>query len=188
MILMGIRAGVGMSCILNGTIFRGNGGQAGWIGHTRLPGSTALCKCGKIGCLDAELSMHAITSKMEKRLGAAVDENGNPVSVSEKMALFIERVQKKQPDYLQILDESCYYLAMSVTQVIHLFNPSDIFFYGELTQCGEFFLDNLKKYLDAHFFEENPQKVSLSLTALSDYAFAEGAAYYAFDRYFAPEE
>lgn len=188
MILIGMRAGVGMSCILNGNIFTGYSGQAGAIGHTRLPVSTAICKCGKVGCLDAELSIYAITHKMENLLGESRNKSGQPLNTVQKMDLFVERVRQKQPDCLHVLDESCYYLSLSVTQIINLFNPSDIFFYGEITQCGQIFLDYLRKYLDAKYLDGSPQSVSLSLTTLSEFAFAEGAAYYAFDQYFAPEE
>ena len=188
MILIGMRAGVGMSCIINGNIYKGYSGQAGAIGHTRLPGSTALCKCGKVGCLDAELSFYAITRKMEALLGESRHENGQPLSTTEKMELFIRRAREGQPDCLHVLDECCYYLSLSVTQIINLFNPSDIFFYGELTQCGEVFLDFLRKYLDKKYLNGSPQSISMSLTTLSGFAFAEGAGYYAFDRFFSPEE
>ncbi len=187
MILIGMRAGVGMSCILDGNIFTGYSGQAGAIGHTRLPVSTAVCKCGKIGCLDAELSIYAITRKMEALLGETRDENGQLMPTTQKMDLFVQRVREGQPDCLHVLDESCYYLSLSVTQIINLFNPSDLFFYGEITQCGEIFLDYLRKYLDQKYLNDSLQHVSLSLTTLSEFAFAEGAAYYALDQYFSPE-
>lgn len=187
MILIGMRAGVGMSCILGGNIFTGHSGQAGAIGHTRIPVSTSVCKCGKVGCLDAELSIYAITNKMEKLMGESKNENGQPLTAMQKMDLFIDRVRRRQPDCLHVLDESCYYLSQSVTMIINLFNPSDIFFYGEITQCGQIFLDFLRKYLDAKYLDGSPQSVSLSLTTLSEFAFAEGAGYYAFEQYFSPE-
>lgn len=184
MILVGIRAGVGASCILDGNIYRGAGGDAGNIGHTRVPGSAKLCKCGKVGCLDAELSIYAITRKMDNLLGEAVSDNGTPLSVAEKMALFVQRVRHSQPDCLRILDECCYYLSQSVDMLANLFNPSNISFYGEITQCGQIFIDNLVKYMPASTLSS----MTLSLTSLSQYAFAEGAALFALDQYFTPSD
>ena len=187
MVLVAMRAGVGMSCILNGIIYKGYSGQAGDIGHTRVPNSTAVCKCGKVGCLDAELSLSAITHKMEELMGPDTGNQGQKLTVLQKMQLFVQRVRDKQPDCLRVLDECCYYLSMSLGQMMNLFNPSDVFFYGELTQCGQPFLDGLQKYLDPMYLEQGPRHVNLSLTTLSQFAFAEGAAYYAVDRFFSPE-
>lgn len=186
MILFSIRTGVGMSCILNGSIYRGATGQAGEIGHIRLPNSTALCKCKKIGCLDAEVSIYSITEKMDALLGALEDENGNPLTTAKKMELFVQLVKENQPDCIRILDEICYHLSYAVNQVIALLNPSDVLFYGEVTQCGSIFIDHLKNYLDENTIHPSLHPVNLAIAALSSSAFAEGAAYYALDQFFQP--
>lgn len=186
MILFSIRTGVGMSCILNGSIYRGATGQAGEIGHIRLPNSTALCKCKKIGCLDAEVSIYSITKKMDAILGTLEDENGNPMTTAKKMELFVRLVKENQPDCVRILDEICYHLSYAVNQVINLFNPSDVLFYGEVTQCGPTFIDHLKNYLDENTMNPSLRPVNLAIADLSSFAFAEGAAYYALDQFFQP--
>ena len=186
MILFSIRTGVGMSCILNGSIYRGATGQAGEIGHIRLPNSTALCKCKKIGCLDAEVSIYSITKKMDAILGTLEDENGNPMTTAKKMELFVRLVKENQPDCVRILDEICYHLSYAVNQVINLFNPSDVLFYGEVTQCGPTFIDHPKNYLDENTMNPSLRPVNLAIADLSSFAFAEGAAYYALDQFFQP--
>lgn len=186
MILFSIRTGVGMSCILNGSIYRGATGQAGEIGHIRLPNSTAICKCKKIGCLDAEVSIYSITKKMDALLGTLEDENGNPMTTAKKMELFVRLVKENQPDCVRILDEICYHLSYAVNQVINLFNPSDVLFYGEVTQCGPTFIDHLKNYLDENTMNPSLHTVNLAIAELSSFAFAEGAAYYALDQFFQP--
>lgn len=187
MILFSIRTGVGMSCILNGSIYRGATGQAGEIGHIRLPNSTALCKCKRIGCLDAEVSIYSITKKMDALLGVVEDENGNPMTTAKKMELFVRLVKENQPDCVRILDEICYHLSYAVNQVVNLFNPSDVLFYGEVTQCGQIFIDHLKSYLDESTINANLHSANLAIADLSPFAFAEGAAYHALDQFFQPK-
>ena len=181
-ILVSIRTGVGMSCLLNGSIYRGHTGQAGEIGHLRLPNSTSVCKCGKIGCLDSEVSIYAIIRKMDALLGETAVAGNRKLSTAEKIAQFVEFVNANQPDCVHILDEICYYLGYAVSQLVNLFNPSDILFYGEITQCGQIFLDHLEKYADINHLTPNFQPANLSIVNLSSYAFAEGAAYYALDQ------
>lgn len=186
MILFSIRTGVGMSCILNGNIYRGATGQAGEIGHIRVPNSTALCKCKKIGCLDAEVSIYSITKKMDAILGPLNDENGMPMTTAKKIELFVHLVKGNQPDCIHILDEMCYFFSYAVNQVINLFDPSDILLYGEVTQCGSIFIDHLKNYLDKSTLNPCSHSIHLAVADLSAFAFAEGAAYYALDQVFQP--
>lgn len=187
MVLFSIRTGVGMSCILGGQIYRGATGQAGEIGHMRLPTSTALCKCRKVGCLDAEVSIYSITQKLDAALGPFPDENGVPLSTARKMEIFLEQVRIGQPDCLRILDEICYHLSYAVSCVINLLNPSDVFFYGEITQCGSLFLEHLRSYLDSNTLRPGGNPISLGIAQLSEFAFCEGAAYLALDEHLRPD-
>lgn len=182
MVLFSIRTGVGMSCILNGQIYRGATGQAGEIGHMRLPHSAARCKCGKIGCLDAEVSIYSITQKLDN-LYQLRDETGEELSTAQKMEFFLEQAENGQPDCLRILDEICYQLSYAVSCVINLLNPSDVFFYGEITRCGNLFLDRLRSYMDPATLCPGGKAISFGIAELSKFAFSEGAAYYAFDAY-----
>ena len=132
------------------------------------------------------MSIYSITRKMDALLGTFEDENGNPMNTAKKIELFVRLVKDNQPDCVRILDEICYHLSYAVNQVINLFNPSDVLFYGEVTQCGSIFIDHLKNYLDESTLNPSLCPVKLAVADLSAFAFAEGAAYYALDQFFQP--
>ncbi len=46
--------GIGAGAIVDGRLFRGARGLGLMLGHTRIPGSTAVCNCGLTGCMEAE--------------------------------------------------------------------------------------------------------------------------------------
>jgi predicted NBD/HSP70 family sugar kinase len=48
-----IGSGIGAGLLSHGHIHRGANGAAGDIGHVRVRDSEALCRCGKVGCLEA---------------------------------------------------------------------------------------------------------------------------------------
>ena len=48
-----VGSGIGAGLLSQGRIHRGANGAAGDIGHVRVRDSDALCRCGKIGCLEA---------------------------------------------------------------------------------------------------------------------------------------
>lgn len=49
-----IGSGIGAGLVSRGSIHRGVNGAAGDIGHVRVRDSEAQCRCGKVGCLEAE--------------------------------------------------------------------------------------------------------------------------------------
>ena len=51
---------VGIGIVVNGAIYRGSDGAAGELGHVTVPGITARCRCGRIGCLEAATADYAI--------------------------------------------------------------------------------------------------------------------------------
>lgn len=184
MLLISMRTGVGMSCILGGNTYRGSNGLAGEIGYMRIPASSQGLRNINEGTLDTELSIYSIAQKLDLTFGETTDQNGQPVSAMEKVKLFVELVKNGQPDCLRILDELCFTLAYCVRQLVHLLDPSDVLFYGEITQCGDIFLDRLKNYFSYQNISAQPTR--LGIAKLSRFAFAEGAAYYAFNQYLMP--
>jgi len=51
-LLVDFGIGIGSAAILNGGLARGPLPFAGEIGHTPVPGNSALCRCGGVGCLE----------------------------------------------------------------------------------------------------------------------------------------
>lgn len=184
MLLISMRTGVGMSSILDGKIYHGANGLAGEIGSMRIPGITGGMNHLGAGTLDSELSIDSIAQKLDAVFGESLGENGLPMTPAQKVSRFAELVKENQPDCIRILDEVCYNLGHCVSQLIHLLDPSDVLFYGEITQCGEVFLAHLRSYLTAQ--SHNPQLPRIAIADLSRFAFAEGAAYFAFERYLMP--
>ncbi|MFT5221888.1 MAG: putative NBD/HSP70 family sugar kinase, partial [Glaciecola sp.] len=58
--------GIGCGIVANGRIHRGAHGAAGDIGHIRLCGSQALCRCGNEGCLEAVAGGAALAAALRE--------------------------------------------------------------------------------------------------------------------------
>ncbi|MBB3605356.1 putative NBD/HSP70 family sugar kinase [Mycolicibacterium sp. BK556] len=68
----GGRLGVGL--IIDGRPYTGSTGVAGAIGHVPVYGSTASCRCGRIGCAEADMSMHAMQAAAPQTVGMTYDD------------------------------------------------------------------------------------------------------------------
>ncbi|WP_396932304.1 ROK family protein [Mycolicibacterium sp.] len=68
----GGRLGVGL--IIDGRPYTGSTGVAGAIGHVPVYGSTASCRCGRTGCVEADMSMYAMQAAAPQTIGKTYDE------------------------------------------------------------------------------------------------------------------
>ena len=59
---MVVSTGVGAGIVLDGRLLDGNSGNAGHIGHVIVEPDGRLCRCGALGCLEAEASGTAIAA------------------------------------------------------------------------------------------------------------------------------
>jgi predicted NBD/HSP70 family sugar kinase len=68
----GGRLGVGL--IIDGRPYSGSTGIAGAIGHIPVYGSSAPCRCGRTGCMEADMSMYAMVAATPQAAGLTYDE------------------------------------------------------------------------------------------------------------------
>lgn len=138
-LLIAIRSGVGMGCVLGGKLYTGSHGKSGEIGHIRVSENNKRCYCGRYGCLETEVGSRAIVDKMNERLR----EGGFPYLQDKHLrqaALddFMEAVQANDPDAVAILSAACRYLGRAICDVVTLFDPKLCVYAGQLTKLPLF--------------------------------------------------
>jgi hypothetical protein len=76
--LNGSASGIGGGLIIGGSPLRGTSGYAGELGHTLVNSAGVRCHCGRIGCLETEVSMQ----RLREVLGLPrVDEDGLDIAL-----------------------------------------------------------------------------------------------------------
>jgi predicted NBD/HSP70 family sugar kinase len=74
LIAIRVGRGVGAGLILRGALFQGDGSGAGEIGHTVVVDRDgALCRCGRVGCLETVAGMRGIETKATEATGEPTD-------------------------------------------------------------------------------------------------------------------
>lgn len=174
-VVISIRSGVRMACLIGQSLYKGKNFTAGEIGHIRTATGTRYCPCGKRGCLESEISELAIREKILEgvranrfaELWALAGED----SAGVDMDLFLNCVRAGHPDALALLDETCDFLADSVTQIVNILNPENVVFNTRLCDLGDLFFGRI-----ARAVEERAIYVALDGLALSPVAFGEKTA------------
>lgn len=142
-----IATGVGCGLIIDGTIYHGQSGAAGEIGHVTIDEEGPPCKCGSYGCLEAMVGGPAIAQRAMMAI-----EAGQPTILAESISngrLTAQDVDRaaRQGDQLsqQLFRTAGRLVGIAVADVINLLNPGRVIIGGGVSQAGELILESLRE-------------------------------------------
>jgi predicted NBD/HSP70 family sugar kinase len=144
-----IGSGIGAGLLSSGRIHRGANGAAGDIGHVRVSGSEAICRCGKIGCLEAVAGGWALVRDAEAAL------EGNRTGYLARRAeeadgqLSPEMIARAAEDgdalSITLIQQSARVVGESIAALVNMFNPSAIVIGGAAAAAGELYLAEVRQ-------------------------------------------
>ena len=143
-IFIKIGTGIGAGLISEGYLHRGAQGAAGDIGHVRVTESTTeVCRCGKVGCLEAMAGGQAIA-----RQGQAAAASGASPFLAELLAAGRPITARDvaaaaaRGDLVanEILSESGRLVGQTIAAMVNFFNPSLVIIGGGVANSGDRFL------------------------------------------------
>jgi predicted NBD/HSP70 family sugar kinase len=143
-----VGTGIGAGLLSRGRIHRGANGAAGDIGHVRVRDSEVVCRCGKIGCLEAVAGGWALVRDAEQAFAegatgyvaqrAAAGESATPEGIARAAedgdALAISLIQR-----------SARVVGESIAALVNMFNPGVIVIGGAVAAAGELFLAEVRQ-------------------------------------------
>ena len=143
-----VGTGIGAGLLSCGQIHRGANGAAGDIGHVRVRESTAVCRCGKTGCLEAEAGGWALVRDAE----TAIKENPDAtlalrVASGEDLTPELLALAANEGDALAIslIQRSARLVGESIAGMVNMFNPAVIVVGGAVSSAGEIFLAEVRQ-------------------------------------------
>lgn len=153
-IFINVNWGIGAGLILDGKPYFGKSGYSGEFGHIHAFDNQIICRCGKMGCLETEVSGQALVRKMTDRirkghssiLSERVLKSEKPVSLEEILLAL------KQEDTLciDVMEEIGGLLGIRVAGLINIFNPELVVIGGILSGAGDFLLQPLRMNIIKH--------------------------------------
>jgi predicted NBD/HSP70 family sugar kinase len=127
--------GIGSGIITDGRIYRGAQGAAGDIGHIQFTSLNApLCRCGKLGCVEARAGGWAIARDL--RAGGFTAQNARDV---------IDLVRINQPEAIQLVRTAGRVLGEVTADVVSVLNPAVIVIGGTLSEAEEHLLSGVRE-------------------------------------------
>jgi len=148
-----IGTGIGAGLILNGRIYRGNGGSAGELGHVTIDEDGPLCNSGNRDWLETVAGARAIVKDAYQGLSLATTSTRSSVAEASVLAGRIEvditdviqAAQNGDAASLAALEHAGERIGMALAGLINLFNPSMIVIGGGVAHAGELLLNPLRR-------------------------------------------
>ena len=127
--------GIGSGIITDGHLYRGAQGAAGDIGHIQLNSADPpLCRCGKLGCVEARAAGWALARDM--RAVGFEAENARDI---------IRLVHQNQPEAIRRVRDAGRVLGEVTADVVSVLNPSVIVVGGTLSGADEHLLSGVRQ-------------------------------------------
>lgn len=155
-----IMNGIGAGFILKDTLYDGDSGQSGEIGHTSINFNGPICTCGNRGCLD----LYANLENMRARIRELADfYPQSPLSVAndpEWNEILSAGVQH-DPLAISVLEQFCSYIAYSLTNALNLLNISTVIVGYSSNNDGQIIEKLLSHQLNAMVMSSKYQAISV---------------------------
>lgn len=177
LVMLNIHHGIGAGIILNGSIYQGDGGFAGEIGHivvNREGGE--LCRCGNKGCLETVASTRAIIR--QAREAVHLDPHSllphNPDEIT--LESIEEAFKTGDPLAYNLVMDTARYIGLAVSTVVGVLNIHRIVLGGNMTRFGEPWLERIRAEMKNYSLERPLANTRVEIGKLGENATALGAA------------
>lgn len=140
--------GLGSAFIIDGKIYTGRSGFSGEFGHFNVFDNEIICRCGKKGCLETEVSgsaLHRILCERVKNgqtsiLSKRILTGDAPLTLEE----IVEATNKEDILCIELVEEIGCKLGRYLAGLINLFNPELVIIGGTLALTEDYILQPIK--------------------------------------------
>jgi len=170
MLLINVNWGLGMGIIIDSLVYGGKSGYAGEFGHVYGFDNQVICRCGKRGCNETEISGQALQRHLVARIRAGESSILSPRVLSSEKPLLLDEIMDaiRREDVLCIeaVEQIGLHLGEKTAGLINVFNPELVVVGGELAMTGDYLLDPMRMAVNRHAIHLVSQDTRIVRSAL----------------------
>lgn len=168
-----IEHGVGMGFVMNHRIYRGAQRVGMELGHTKVQLDGALCRCGQRGCLEAYVADYALAREATTALNWGHKES-QPINVL--LESLYDHAKAGNATAKSIFRRAGRYLALGLSNVVNLFDPSLIILSGERMRYDYLYAAETLAEMENLAINTGRPRPPIEIHAWGDLLWAHGAA------------
>lgn len=171
-----VGTGIGSGIIAGGRLHRGARGASGDIGHMQIIADPApLCRCGKLGCLEARAAGWALARDL-RAMGHEAHDARDVVAL----------VEARVPEAIQLVRASGRALGAAISDAIAILNPGRIAIGGTMARAYDHLIFGIRETVSQRCLPLATRDLVLEPALPADDACLIGAARCVTERVFAP--
>jgi glucokinase len=175
--LFTLGTGIGGSLVLDGSVWHGEDGIAGEIGHTIVMVGGPRCSCGRAGCLEALVSATALVRDYGEAVGG-----GRKAARAATAKAVVDLARRGDRKASAVVERAARALGVGIANVFHLLDPEVILIGGGVSRAGSILLGPAVREARALVFPPLAARLTVKRTTLGDDAGILGAAYLGLER------
>lgn len=187
MLFINVNWGLGLGIVVNGRVYGGKSGYAGEFGHMYGFDNQVICRCGKRGCNETEISGQALQRRLVSRIrgGESSILSGRVISSDRPLLLreIMDAVAKEDVLCIDAIEQIGIKLGEKTSGLINLFNPELVVVGGELAMTGDYLLNPMRTAVNKHAIQLVSQDTRICRSALGMDAGLVGACLIARSRF-----
>lgn len=168
-----IEHGVGMGFVMNHRLYRGTHRVGMELGHTKVQLDGALCRCGQRGCLEAYVADYALAREATTALNWGHKEGQ---SIGVLLESLYDHAKAGNATAKSIFRRAGRFLAVGLSNVINLFDPSLIILSGERMRYDYLYAAETLAEMDNLVINTGRPRTPIEIHAWGDLLWAHGAA------------
>lgn len=168
-----IEHGVGMGFVMNHRLYRGVHRMGMELGHIKVQLDGALCRCGQRGCLEAYVADYALAREASTALNWGHKEGQ---SIGVLLESLYDHAKAGNVTARSIFRRAGRYLAVGLSNVVNLFDPSLIILSGERMRYDYLYAAETLAEMDNLVINTGRPRPPIEIHAWGDLLWAHGAA------------
>ena len=166
LIVVTVKQGIGAGILINGSLFQGDGGGAGEIGHVVVRENGTLCRCGKYGCLETIASARAVVQRAAELAPeydtSSLANNPEGISLNSLEAAWRE----DDPLAQRVVSEAAFTLGTSIANLVGALNIQKIVLTGDMACFGESWLQIVRETMSQGALKRVAQETQIEIGQL----------------------
>lgn len=180
--------GIGSGLFLNGSLYRGNIGYAGEIGHSPIMAEPLRkpCHCGNYGCWEVYTNQDSVIQRVQSRLDKNEESTIPQLMAETKKQLSISIIKQAADEgdaiALNALKDTGAAMGIGLVTFINILNPEKIILGGPLSVVGEYLLPGIRESMAQFVFGAIKPEIEIAISNFGRDSSLIGAASIVVDR------
>ncbi|WP_153463351.1 ROK family transcriptional regulator [Sediminibacillus terrae] len=167
--------GIGVGLILNGSLYKGNNGFSGELGHMTIEVDGKKCRCGNKGCWELYASEQALLSSASK----LPDAPGQP-----SLEHLSDLADEGDEQVIRLFEQIGDYLGVGLNNIINIFNPQQVIIGNRMASAKKWLRDPLINRMVNQTLWFQQKDLQIQFSELSTHSTALGVAAFSVENFF----